>query len=241
MTTAEALESIKDDGDFEILALRVLRNLYTDCRAVLHLGVNAHGRTIPNPVDGFCVVPGSSPRRYIWTAFTTNRLKDLEKKWLSSSSDSRSTSKDGGAKVGDLIKAATEAEPIRSRDSSARFVVYLCTNRRLSSGIIRSVNLRAEGLGIEAQFLDQSQIRDFLDVKPEGQWLRKEHLGIQADQISLSLLMALSHKSMTLYESDVFSQSRMEIVPTRAASDALNSLADPSRFPPSFSWPFGRG
>lgn len=63
MTTAEKLESMTDPGQFEILATRVLRELDADCRAVVHAGVNAQGKTIANPIDAFCLVPGSSPSR----------------------------------------------------------------------------------------------------------------------------------------------------------------------------------
>lgn len=52
-----------DPGQFEILATRVLRELDADCRAVVHAGVNAQGKTIANPIDAFCLVPGSSPSR----------------------------------------------------------------------------------------------------------------------------------------------------------------------------------
>ena len=72
MTMAETLEGMTDPGQFEILAIRVLRELDNDCKAIAHGGVNAQGKTIANPVDGFCLVPGSNPPRYVMTAFTLN-------------------------------------------------------------------------------------------------------------------------------------------------------------------------
>jgi hypothetical protein len=80
MTTAEALEGLPDAGEFEVLATRVLRELYDDCRAIAHFGVNAAGKTIPNPVDGFILVPGSNPPRYVMTAFTIISHHQLERK-----------------------------------------------------------------------------------------------------------------------------------------------------------------
>ena len=53
---------------------------------------------------------------------------------------------------------------------------------------------KAAALGIDARFLEQSALRDFLDVNPEGQWLRQEHLGIQADRVSASLLRRSSRR-----------------------------------------------
>src|SRR6266568_3230765 len=82
MTTAEALESMTDAGQFEILATRVLREIDPDCKMVAHSGVNAQGKTIPNPIDGFCLVPGSDPPRYAMTAFTLTSPDGLIGKWL---------------------------------------------------------------------------------------------------------------------------------------------------------------
>ena len=61
MKTAEAIECITDAGEFEILATRVLRIADDDYRLLEHMGVNAAGKTIPNPVDAFCRVPGTPP------------------------------------------------------------------------------------------------------------------------------------------------------------------------------------
>ena len=57
MTTAEALERL-NDAEFELLAVRSLRELATDCHAIIHMGMNSQGKTIPGPLDGFCRVPG---------------------------------------------------------------------------------------------------------------------------------------------------------------------------------------
>jgi hypothetical protein len=48
MITVEAIEGITDNGQFEILALRSLKELKPDCRDVIHLGMNAQGK--PSPV-----------------------------------------------------------------------------------------------------------------------------------------------------------------------------------------------
>jgi hypothetical protein len=45
-TTAEHLEGMTDAGEFEILATQVLRFWHDDCRAIVHTGTNAQGKTI---------------------------------------------------------------------------------------------------------------------------------------------------------------------------------------------------
>lgn len=61
-------------------------------------------------------------------------------------------------------------------------------------------------------------------MKPEGQWLRQEHLGIEADQMSGSLLGKLSQGSHHRYASDLLLPPLEEIVPTRAARSAAENL-----------------
>jgi hypothetical protein len=228
MTTAEALEGMTDAGMFEILATRALRELATDCRAVAHIGVNAQGKTIANPVDGFCLVPGSNPPRYVMTAFATTTEDALERKWLFDHATAPRAKKATAADDGDLIKAAKQATSIRANEPSATFAVHLCTNRRLELDLMKTVYAAAAKLGVTAVFLDQSRLRDFLDTKPEGQWLRKEHLRIEADQLSLSLMKELSNRSQELYAAEIMLPARTEIVAIGQAADVRRGLGDAS-------------
>lgn len=188
MSTAEAIEGMTDAGEFEILATRILRIEDEDCRFIEHLGVNAIGKTIPNPIDGFCLVPGSKPPRLVIVAITLEKLENLRRKCLFDHTKAPHAKHATAADDGDLIKAAQEAEIIRKNHPDARFTVYLCSNKRLDSELMLEVYKEGESLGLKVVFLGQSQIRDCLDLKPEGQWLRKIHLGIRAELISLSLL-----------------------------------------------------
>lgn len=139
MTTAQAIEAMTDAGEFEILATRVLRIEEEDCRRVEHTGVNAEGKPIPNPVDGFCQVGGTSPRRYVMTAFTTARKADLRRKWLFDHRQATGASQSSPADDGDLVKAARKAEEIRRRQPNAVCRVYLCTNKLLDDGLMAEV------------------------------------------------------------------------------------------------------
>jgi hypothetical protein len=232
MTTAETLESMTDAGQFEILATRVLREIDPDCRLIAHAGVNAPGKTIPNPIDGFCLVPGSDPPRYVMIAFTLTAPDDLLGKWLFDHTTHkptarRKTAPPSQADDGDLIKAGRAVDCIRAQHTRAKFVVWLCTNRRLDMDLQRRVYDKATELDLEVKFLEQSELRDFLDVKAEGQWLRQEHLGIEADQMSGSLLRKLSRDSHHRYANDLLLPPRARIVPTRAARMAAEAFRAP--------------
>jgi hypothetical protein len=98
------------------------------------------------------------------------------------------------------------------------------TNRRLDNDAQRPVLDRAAALGVQVRFLEQSRLRDFLDVEPEGQWLRQEHLGIQADQVSVSLLRKLSGDSVDRYANELLLPPMGQIVPTSAGLAAAAAL-----------------
>jgi len=57
MNTVERLEAMTDEGEFELLATAILAKANPLYASVLHLGINASGKTIPSPIDGFCLVP----------------------------------------------------------------------------------------------------------------------------------------------------------------------------------------
>ena len=108
MTTAEAIEGMTDAGKFEILVTRVLRYVDDDCRLLEHMGVNAAGKTIPNLIDSFCMVPGTNPPRFVMAMFTTDKVQSLKHKWLFDHESAPNAKRATSADDGDLIKAAGE-------------------------------------------------------------------------------------------------------------------------------------
>jgi hypothetical protein len=90
---------------------------------------------------------------------------------------------------------------------------------------MQEVYFKGGELGIEVCFAEQSQLRDFLDIKPEGQWLRQEYLGIDADQLSRPLLHHLGARSLDAYTRErVLFSDIDEIVPTTAAKLADEAI-----------------
>jgi hypothetical protein len=237
--TAEKIERISDVGIFETLAIQVLRRLDKDCEQILHLGLNAVGKAVPGPTDGFGRVAGSVPSKYVTAAFTTISSNKLEQKWLGGNVASRNskstvrskrntTPKRAASESGDLIKAFRDVRPIRAIEPDAHFVVYLCTNRILDSRLMKKAwALAARCKNVEVRFLDQSQLRDFLDVTAEGQWLRREHLGIEVEQVSASLLREAARASFQQYSASVLVPTGRTII-TEQARRALKALENRS-------------
>jgi hypothetical protein len=193
--TAELLENMTDAAKFERLATLILRKADHRFAAIMHLGVNARGQPIPAPNDGFCLVPGSDPPQFLWAQHSIEARRKLREKWLSENE---------GA-LGDLFKAALEADELRKNFPTGKFIVILSTNQRLptekkNKSLANDVYTTAHRKGIEAIIWEQSQYRDFLDTDPYGQWFRKEFFGIESERLSAPLLAYLSHKSLSDYE-----------------------------------------
>ncbi|MCC9605261.1 hypothetical protein LOC68_23845 [Blastopirellula sp. JC732] len=203
MTTANAIEAMTDAGEFEILATRVLRHIDADYARVEHLGVNADGKTVKNPIDGFTKVPSTKPSRFVMAAFSTDQTDNIEKKLLFdhtlSSGKSYKPSDDG-----DLIKASRRGRSIRHAEPDAELVFTFCTNKQPNDAIMQRAYEVGRQLGIEVRFLARSTIRDHLDTTPQGQWLRKAHLGISADMLSLPLLKELASQTVSAYLHELF-------------------------------------
>jgi hypothetical protein len=208
LNTAEALEKITDRGKFELLVTSVLHKDNPDYAAIIHTGINAQGETIKSPVDGFCRVPGSVPRRYLLVQYATTDRDKLEKKWLhdhttvKARKQTRKT-QPSESDDGDLLKAGKQAQEIKNKFPNAQFTVILATNQHLPDiDLINKVYDKAATLGVEVDIWEQSRLADVLNSTPEGQWLRKEYLGIDAEMLSKSLLSELCQQSLANYEKE---------------------------------------
>lgn len=198
MNTAEKLQKITDRGKFELLIMPILRHCNKDYRTIIHIGVNTTGETIISPIDGVCIIPESNPPHYVMVECTTTDISSLETKWLSE-----------GKSRGDLIKAHNEAKKLKEENPDAKFTIVLATNERLKGHELYSKTMnKALQLGLNCDIWEQSRLRDFLDSTPEGHWLRKEHLGINAEMLSASLLSDLCKQNLKIYEEDLFTDTK---------------------------------
>ena len=132
------------------------------------------------------------------TTFTTANADSLEQKWLS---DGKAVAgkEDAREKEGDLVKAGHLAKAIIEQQPDAKVIVYLCTNKRLNERPMSTAYIKGTALKVEVRFLGLTNIRDFLDLTPDGQWLRKVHLGIAASRISAPMLREISKESLAAY------------------------------------------
>ena len=212
MNTAEKLEAMTDESSFERLTTSVLRKAGRNYSGLLHHGVNSKGRTRKSWLDIYGVVLGSNPVHFLLGEHTTtSKFKSLEDKWLYDPSKVK-RSNFAQKREGDLLKICQKIEQLRKRYPEAKFTIILTTNLRLtttrdsedlSKDLIDRVFTMASEFGVSPSDIDiweQSRIADFLDSTSEGQWLRKEHLHLEAEMLSEKLLRDLCYKSLEQYQ-----------------------------------------
>jgi hypothetical protein len=164
--TFEELQKIKDT-DFETLAVLYLRRQNPKLRGLIHTGINAEGKVIKCPVDAVLHVIGTPPE-LVHVAATITDPAGIRRKWLGGK-------KGNEYEPGDIAKAHEEFEKW-SNEPNAKRRLYLGWNRRLGNdtGLYRETKDRCDSLNIELELIEASQLVDFLDRDPEGQYLRQE-------------------------------------------------------------------
>lgn len=187
--TRRQLDRITDEGLFERLATAMLREIDPRCRHLVHVGVNAAGKTVKSPSDGIAYIPEGCSQRMVAVHHTTCRRENLQRKWLSESN-------------GDLPKTLRLFHTQRNRIPGLQLTLILTTNRDPQEKLVHKVQAGAHKSGIEIKIYAGSYIAHFLDSDPKGQWFRQQFLGVAQTQLSGKLLHELSVKSMEVGLSD---------------------------------------
>jgi len=166
------------DATFERLAASFLRRRRPYCAGIKETGTNDEGKPVPYPVDAIGFIDGDPPV-CVAAAYTTIALPKLRGKWFGTQSDK-----------GDIEKARTEFNAWKQSHPDARCILYLCTNRRLGSNaaLVREVAAYGKQHGLTIEIVEASELEEFLDRTPEGQYLRQEFLDIPAGQLGRDLL-----------------------------------------------------
>ena len=181
--TERRLAQITDTGQFEKLAMAVLRADDPRFRDTVHVGVNEEGKTVPGPVDGIGYIWIDGKRHMLAVHHTTRRRKDLPSKWLS---DPES----------DINKTLLELDQQRQEDPDLGATLVLTTNREPSTQLVHDVVTAGHDARMEIRVLGVSALAHFLDFDPRGQRIRSAFLGIEPTSVSEELLRELSERSV---------------------------------------------
>jgi len=195
--TVRKLSEMTDDAAFERLAVAVLREAKPEYAALLHTGINTEGKTVKSPVDGIAFIAGMHPPHMIAAHHTTCARTDLKKKWLHDPATVKP--RKGGkptAPAGDVLKTAELVVTERKRTPSLRATLVLTTNREPPEDVVRDTIAAGSERGIDIDIWSVTLIAHFLDNTDQGQWLRREHLGIEQERLSRDLLAKLSGESL---------------------------------------------
>lgn len=197
--TARQIAAITDEGLFEELATAVLREANPVYASVVHTGINAEGKPIKSPVDGIAFVPGADPPHAIFLHHTTYKRDKLKQKWLHDPSTvkPRKGSKPT-APAGDVLKTIEIFSKAKKRIPNLIGTLVLTTNDEPPEDLIREVHAAGHGAGLSIDPWSRSRLSHFLDTNPEGQWIRRNKLGIEQTRLSQELLRKLSRDSLRL-------------------------------------------
>lgn len=196
--TVRALSRISEAGLFERLAAAVLRQAVPALYGNLtHPGMNADGDTVKAPLDCIAFVPGAIPPHMVTAQHTRGGVGALRKKWLHDPSAVKTKNgKKPTAPPGDAISTMRIVEDERTRTPELHVTLALTTNREPPQDLTRDIETAAKGYGICIDIWPCSRIAHYLDNDPDGQWLRREFLGIVQQRLSKQLLRELSHVSL---------------------------------------------
>jgi len=193
--TSEALKALSPDK-FERLASAVLRRAEPAYQRLIDTGTNTDGQTVKSPLDGICVSPDSHPLYFVVFQYTMTRLPRLRTKWLH-----QQTPDGRGSKTpdGDIVKAIRWIEEQRRTDPGTRARLVLVCNEGPDAMLIADASQACARHDIELDIWESSRLGYFLENDADGQWLRKQHLGIAQERLSINLLRELALRSCDLY------------------------------------------
>jgi hypothetical protein len=192
------LAKLTDSGLFELLASSILRRYEPSCKNLIHTGINAQGKTVKSPLDGVTFVEGENPPHLIAVHHTICSERELENKWLHEPTTVRPKKDKPTAPAGDFVKTVAIVKEIRSKYPELKATLILTTNQEPSEALVREINLLATSEQIELRILSRSVLADYLDNYPDGQWYRRQYLGIEQERLSPDLLDKLCRKSLQI-------------------------------------------
>lgn len=200
MNTTQALAEITDAGLFEKIATSVLRYAEPEIYgSVSHQGVNPQGKTVKAPLDNVGWCHTELDETIVCIAHTTTSKSDLEQKWLRDL-DKVKPRKQGANPTGtdgDLVKAIKEINEIRKINPSIKARLALAINCEESQELRTQVQILASNNDIELDIWSVSRLAGFLDTHPDGQIVRRNHLGVAPIRLSKQLLLEIGEKSLS--------------------------------------------
>ena len=197
--TITLINEITDPGRFERLATAVLRASDAKFASLSHTGVNAQGRTVRSPLDGVGFVAGENPPHVIFVHHTICGPRQLHGKWLHDPATVTSRNPSGPTQPpGDVVKTLEILSQERATRPDLKATLVLTTTQEPSLEVQRDTLALADRYGLSVEIWPGSRLAQFLDTHPEGQWIRRHHLGLAEEMLSPALLRELSAESLSL-------------------------------------------
>lgn len=188
-----------DAGLFERMATAVLRLADARYKSLAHPGINADGKTVKSPLDGITFLPGAGRPHMIAAHHTLSDQANLRGKWLHDPAKAKPRHDNKSTRPsGDVVKTLAIFKQQAARQQGLEGTLVLATIQEPSEKLVRDVNAFLSNTGLAVDIWSRSRLADFLDHNPSGQWLRRQYLRIEQEQLSAELLQELSRKSLEI-------------------------------------------
>lgn len=197
--TGRKLAELTDAAQFEELVMAVLRNANTSYSSLIHLGINAAGKTVKTPLDGITFVNEDGVLHFIAVHHTTCKREDLEGKWLHDPSSVTPKRNKPTQPAGDLIKTVGVFKAQKDQFPGLKGTLVLTTNEEPPLDVVSKVHAAGTAVGLNIDIWGRGRLADFLDLTAHGQWIRRERLGIEQGRLSWDLLRKLSEDSLNYH------------------------------------------
>ena len=202
-STVYKLSQITDVAEFEQIATAVLRSAEPHLYGNLsHQGVNAAGKTVKSPFDGFGWVVINNESMAVGAEHTTYAQGNLARKWLHDPSTVTPRNKSGKPTqlAGDLVKAIDEITKIRQSNPDLKATLALTYNSEEPADVRVKAEELAATNNIVLDIWSGSRIAQYLNTTPEGQVIRHHYFGQAITHLSKSELLRIGNESLKAYQ-----------------------------------------
>jgi RecA/RadA recombinase len=192
--TAKQLAELTDPGVFERIATAVLRAHEPETYdSVLHVGINAQGKTVKAPLDNVGFVHVDGTLKLVGAAHTIATKDALRRKWLHNPAFPRTGP---SAPAGDLVKAIDILNREKQTRPGLAMKFALTTNRDDFTETMSEAQRLADQHHVALDFWPGSRIAHVLNFTAVGQAIREYYLGTGPTLLSREKLREVGLQSV---------------------------------------------
>lgn len=215
--TEKSLAAMTDAGEFERLATSTLRVADPLYKGIIHTGVNPIGQTITDPLDGISICKSLDGQFYaIACEHTITSRAKLREKWLNPSD-------------GDLIKAVGKLTSFREFNPEHNLRIVLTSKNTPPCDLVQDAHSKAARAKVELEIWSNDKLANFLDINPDGQYIRSKFFGSPQTRLSRDLAIEISQTHL-IRHAPLIPSDQLIFREIQSACPAIETISSPVVF-----------